>query len=90
MAIDYVGNIHKSVQNMDIDKMSHFFGVEMDLCCHEDSEIKPCPVIGGCSSCWKKFLSQGVGSYVPRHGERRKNDNATRSVGRNKKENKYF
>ena len=90
MAVDFVGNIYEKMQNMDIDKMSHFLGAEMDLCCHEDKENKPCPVIGGCTSCWKKFLSQGVDVHVPRNGERRNNNKPTRSVGYNKREGRLF
>jgi hypothetical protein len=90
MATDFVGNMHKAIQNMNIDKMSSFFGDELDLCCYENKEYKPCPVIGGCSRCWKDFLSQGVNTYVPGTSKRSEDNNTPRSVGRNKTQRRLY
>jgi hypothetical protein len=45
--------------NMNIHQMSHYFGDELKVCCYE-GRPKRCPLIGGCSSCWKNFLQECV------------------------------
>jgi hypothetical protein len=55
MAIDYVANRHKKIQNMSLDKMAEYFGKTLDLFPKIDMSIS-CPVCKSCEQCWKQFL----------------------------------
>ena len=56
MAIDLVINRHKAIQNMSIDKMAEYFGVELGLCLGTSKTHKNCALCKTCTQCWKEFL----------------------------------
>ena len=57
MPIDLVTNRHKKMQNMSLDDMAHYCANTLKVCCYE-GRTKRCPLVGGCYSCWKRFLQE--------------------------------
>ena len=55
MAIDFVINNHKKIQNMSVDDMAEYFSETLEVCCKPYAD-KRCSMCRSCVQCWKEFL----------------------------------